>query len=292
MFSPQFLPYSDLPEKIREADPALQGLYVLGDSTLLFGEALAIVGSRRPSGYGLRASTFFSKHLTRAGWTIVSGLARGIDAAAHKACIAEGGKTIAVLGHGLHTVYPTENTTLARRILESGGCLVSEYSSGMPPLAHNFPARNRIISAVSSGVLVVEAGEKSGSLITARCALEQGRELFVVPSLFDEQRFRGSHILLQTGAKLVTELFDVTSEFGAHQQPKPSKEEMFRSPLSEAAENLFENHPFGATLETLVNESSLHLGEVLELLKNGMESGQIGEIFPKFFVCLEKKSDA
>lgn len=147
--------------------------------------SIAVVGSRRTTGYGANTARKLSYDLAMRGVTIVSGLARGIDSIAHKGCLDAGGKTIAVLGSGLDNIYPPENAGLFKDIIDSGGLALSEYPPGMPPLQHNFPARNRIISGISGGVVVIEAAKRSGSLITAGCALEQGREVFAVPGNID-----------------------------------------------------------------------------------------------------------
>jgi DNA processing protein len=164
--------------------------------------ALAMVGTRNASYYGKKTCRSLAKELARRGVTVVSGLARGIDTVAHLGALEGGGRTLAVLGCGMDVVYPPENLELYGRIQESGA-LISEYPLGTPPEAHNFPRRNRIISGLSLGVLVVEAGVKSGTQITAQCALEQGREVLAVPGPINSPTSVGPHHLIQTGAKLV-----------------------------------------------------------------------------------------
>lgn len=175
--------------------------------------AIAIVGSRRTTNYGAYSARKMSYELSLRGVQIVSGLARGIDSIAHEGCLAAGGKTIAVLGCGLDTIYPPENIKLFEDIILSNGLLISEYPPGMPPLQHNFPARNRIISGISSGVLVVEAAKRSGSLITAYYALEQGREVFAIPGNIDCAYSIGTNQLIKDGAKMVLCLDDILEEF-------------------------------------------------------------------------------
>jgi len=172
---------------------------------------IAVVGSRLASTYGKFSTERFCRELALNGITIVSGLARGIDSAAHKGAIAGKGQTIAVLGCGIDIVYPRENENLYMKIIETGA-VVSELPFGTRPNAQNFPARNRIISGMSLGVLVVEAGEKSGSLITARMALEQGREVFAVPGNIDSAGSRGTHYLIKQGAKLIENVDDILDE--------------------------------------------------------------------------------
>jgi DNA processing protein len=173
--------------------------------------AVAIVGARRASAAGQRVAAELARGLADAGITVVSGLAAGIDAAAHRATLAAGGRTLAVLGTGIDRVYPAWHAALAAEIARSGA-LVSELRCGAPPLAHHFPRRNRLISGLAVGTVVVEAACGSGSLITARCALEQGREVFAVPGPVEGPQYRGSHRLIQEGAKLVTGVEDILEE--------------------------------------------------------------------------------
>jgi len=172
---------------------------------------IAMVGSRMASAYGKFTTERLSRELSLHGVTVVSGMARGIDTAAHRGALSVKGRTIAVLGSGIDVIYPPENEGLARKIAQSGA-VVSEFPLGTPPNATNFPARNRIISGMSLGVVVVEATEKSGSLITARIALEQGREVFAVPGGIDAAGSRGTNRLIKEGAKLVENIHDILDE--------------------------------------------------------------------------------
>src|SRR3989454_1300733 len=174
-------------------------------------QAVAIMGSRQATPYGLRVTEALAGELSALGFTIVSGFARGIDAAAHRAAVAVGGRTIAVLGCGLDVDYPPGHASLHAEIAGSGAVL-TEFAPGTPPRATNFPRRNRIISGLALGVVVVEAAEDSGSLITARLALEQGREVFAVPGPIDTPTSRGPHGLLKQGAKLVETVKDSVEE--------------------------------------------------------------------------------
>jgi DNA processing protein len=174
---------------------------------------VAIVGSRAASTGGLLVAERLGRELAATGLTIVSGLARGCDAAAHRGALAGGGGTIAVLGCGVDVVYPPEHATLHRQVL-AGGAVVSELPPGAPPLPAHFPQRNRIISGLARAVVVVEASEKSGSLITAACALEQGRDVMAVPGSTLGSRHRGCHALLRDGARLVETAGDVLEELG------------------------------------------------------------------------------
>ena len=172
---------------------------------------IAIVGSRAASTYGKYTTERISRELAQKGVTIVSGMARGIDSAAHRGAITAQGRTIAILGSGLDVIYPPENKKLFNEIIENGA-VISEFPLGTPPRSANFPARNRIISGMSYGVVIVEAGEKSGSLITARLALEQGREVFAVPGSIDSAGSRGTNKLIKQGAKLIENIDDILEE--------------------------------------------------------------------------------
>lgn len=201
------------PNLLREiADPPIT-LYVRGNWQACFEHpCVGVIGSRMCSTYGENASEMLARDLASRGITIVSGLARGIDAAAHKGAIKGQGRTIAVLGTGIDAVYPKENIKLAREIIEAGGAVVSQFPLGTPPLKDNFPYRNRIISGLSLGVLIIEASERSGSLITARLAMEQNREVMAVPGNITSRNSFGSNYLIKSGAKLVQQWQDVVAE--------------------------------------------------------------------------------
>jgi len=199
------------PELLRHIDDPPILLYVKGNASLLQSACIGVVGARAASVYGQRIAEDLSKRLCQRGLTVVSGLALGIDAAAHKGALQASGATLAVLGCGLDVVYPRQNRSLYEEIA-CRGALVSEYRLGALPEAFRFPARNRIISGLSLGVVVVEAARKSGSLITADYALEQGREVFAVPGRIDSCKSEGTHRLLQEGAKLVHTVNDIVEE--------------------------------------------------------------------------------
>ena len=171
----------------------------------------AVIGSRRASTYGRYTTERISRELALQGVSIVSGMARGIDSSAHQGALSASGRTIAVMGNGLDVIYPPENNNLFFDVIQHGA-VISEYPPGMPPLPHHFPARNRIISGMSYGVLVVEAGEKSGSLITARLAMEQGRDVFAIPGAIDSAFSRGTNSLIKQGAKLVECIDDILED--------------------------------------------------------------------------------
>ena len=212
---------------LETADPPLL-LYAQGRLDLLGTPALAVVGSRNPSAQGIDNARAFATHLSQAGLTIVSGMALGIDGAAHAGGLAGRGSTVAVVGTGLDRIYPARHKALAHRIAIEG-LLLSEFELGMPPLAENFPRRNRLIAGLSRGTLVVEAALPSGSLITARQALEAGREVFAIPGSIHSVQSRGCHALIKQGAKLVESAEDILGELNwaeartasAAQAPKP-----------------------------------------------------------------------
>lgn len=171
--------------------------------------SIAIIGCRQASNYGISATKYFSYNLAKKNVNIISGLAKGIDSFAHIGAICAKGKTIAVIGNGLDSIYPKENLEIAKKIIETGGTIISEYPLGTKPEKMNFPARNRIISGMSNSVIVVEAKEKSGTLITVDYALEQGRDIYVVPGNINSLNSVGTNELLKQGAKPITNYLDI-----------------------------------------------------------------------------------
>jgi DNA processing protein len=201
------------PEALKELDNAPPFLYVKGDFQESDKFALAIVGSRNATDYGITVTERMASSLASSGFTIVSGLARGIDTAAHRSALRAKGRTIAVLGCGIDVPYPYENKHLLKNI-PLNGAVISEFPTGTRPIRENFPRRNRIISALSLGVLVVEASEKSGSLITARHAVNQGKEVFAVPGNILNNNSKGTHALIKEGARIVDNPDDIIEELG------------------------------------------------------------------------------
>jgi len=202
------------PSSLREIyDPPIV-LYVKGAWSECWDQpCVGVVGSRKCSTYGQNAALMLSRDLAQRGVTVISGFARGIDAAAHRGALEAGGRTVAVLGTGIDEVYPRDHKRLANEVLEHGGALVSQFPLGTPPVSENFPYRNRIISGLSLGVLVVEASENSGSLITARLAIEQNREVFAVPGNITSRNSFGTNYLIKgAGAKLVQQWQDIATE--------------------------------------------------------------------------------
>lgn len=196
-------------------------LYTRGSHAGLQRHAVGVVGTRKPTRYGEKAGATITSELTRHGLVIVSGLARGIDTIAHETCLAEKGTTTAVLGCGIDRIYPSENRDLAERIVSRGGCIVSEFAPGIFPEARNFPRRNRIISGLSSGVIVVEAGKKSGGLITANYAVQQSREVFAIPGSIFSNMSDGTFELLTQGATPIRTGRDVLENLQMPMLPRP-----------------------------------------------------------------------
>lgn len=231
----------DFPSNLAETyDPPLV-LYYQGNLDCVNQRSIGMVGSRRTSAYGERVTKKLGYQIAYAGMTVVSGLARGIDTFAHQAALAAKGKTAAVLGSSIDRLYPTENRVLAEAMVEAGGAILTEFPLGTPPDKQTFPMRNRIVSGLSGGVLVIEAGEGSGSLITARMATEQGRQVFAVPGPIDTPNFKGCHQLIKDGARLVETVEDVLSEYEflfSSQEMAPKRE--LPSDLSENERKLLE----------------------------------------------------
>lgn len=200
--------YPELLKKIADPPPII---YVKGDLAVLAKPALAIVGTRQPSRYGLEAAEYFARELAGRGLLVVSGLALGIDTAAHQGALAAGGETIAVLGSGLDNLFPRANLDLSEQVV-ARGALLSEFPPSQPPDRWTFPRRNRIISGLTLGTIVIEGNYKSGAMITAKTALEQGREVFALPGNVFSELARGPHWLIKQGAKLVESIDDVLDE--------------------------------------------------------------------------------
>lgn len=250
------------PQLLNIADPPLL-LYAKGRLELLHRPALAIVGSRNASQQGQVDAEKFAAALGAAGLTIISGLAGGIDSAAHRGALTTSAGTVAVIGTGADIVYPAKNLQLAHQIADHG-CLLSEYALGTAALAHNFPRRNRIISGLSMGVLVVEAALESGSLITARTALDQGREVFAIPGSIHSSLAKGCHQLLKQGAKLVECAQDVLEELPlATHLPSVSR----ATPAPGQRKGLLEELDFNPVdADTLAGRSGLSVAQLAEQL--------------------------
>jgi len=273
----QILTSSQFPISLQNIPMKPKVLFVKGNRDCFRLPLVAIVGAREASSYGMACAFRFGKEIASAGIGVVSGLAKGIDGASHQGALVAKGKTIAVLGSGFSCLYPRQNRRLAFEILEKGGVWVSEYPPFTPPLAHHFPQRNRIISGLSLGTLVVEARKKSGSLITALCSLEQGREVFVVPGPIDQGNFQGAHELIQQGAKLVSHLEDILEELSIN--------------LSEPLKKLPPSgvpYPFGEpfTLSDWLENS----GENgLAKLESAISNGEILQVAPQRYLSIKEQ---
>jgi len=225
------------PARLRSLSDYPGALFVNGSIDVLSRFQLAVVGSRSPSWYGERWGNLFCEYLARNGVTITSGLACGIDGVAHRAAIYGQGKTVAVLGSGLSSIYPKRHVPLADKIIETGGAVISEFPLATPPWPGNFPRRNRIISGLSHGVLVIEAALRSGSLVTAKCALEQGREVYALPGPIGNPGCEGPHWLIKQGATPVTSAEEILENlrFGLNWLPKEPEKALYSSDQEEVA---------------------------------------------------------
>lgn len=225
------------PEQLRAIADYPGALFVKGDPSVLSSLQLAVVGSRSHSWYGERWGKVLCEQLAQAGLTITSGLACGIDGIAHRAALNVKGKSVAVLGNGLADVYPRRHSSLAMHLVESGGAVISEFSLATPPWPGNFPRRNRIISGLSQGVFVIEAMIRSGSLVTAKCALEQGREVFALPGAIGNPGSEGPHWLIKQGATPVTTAEDIleTLQNGLNWLPEDPKNWLYSSDQDQVA---------------------------------------------------------
>lgn len=214
------------PSKLKEIKNSPKKLFLRGNIELLESNSIAIVGSRECISYGFYEAYEFAKELSKKGICVISGLAQGIDTAAHLGAMHQKGKTIAVLGTGLNKIYPKENEILAESIIKNGGLIISEYGLYEERKSENFPKRNRIMSGLSEGILVIEARKKSGTLITARYAREQGKKVFCVPGNIDIINSSGSNKLIKNGAILVTEIKDILDEFTIDNKEENNKTEV------------------------------------------------------------------
>jgi len=251
------------PSALREIPDPPPFLYVHGDLASM-DRAVALVGSRHPSRYGLETARDLATGLARHRVTVVSGMARGIDTAAHRGALAAGGRTVAVLGSGLEKPYPPENRPLFDRIAASGA-VVTEFALQAGPEAHHFPIRNRVISGLCLGTVVVEAALRSGALITARLAGEQGREVFAVPGRIRSGRSGGAHRLLKDGARLVEGVEDILEELAVHLESSPDGEGPSPAPAEPAAPPS-DLDPDAARLFMALGEAPIHIDELVRSL--------------------------
>ena len=266
------------PQRLREIYDPPPVLWVRGDAMLLSRPLLAIVGTRHPSPYGSGVAEMLARDLSARRLLIVSGMARGVDTSAHKGALQARMPTLAVWGTGIDVIYPKENKKLAEQILELGGAIVSEVPMGTFPAPQNFPRRNRIISGVSLGVLVVEASENSGTRVTARCAEEQNRELFAVPGNVTSKNSWTPNTLIKQGAKLVGTWEDVWEELPSDVRIQLEDASGFASNC-DAGASLLPDPPLrpeeAMVLETLRADESLQIDEILSILETQLTSSEV-----------------
>jgi DNA processing protein len=267
----------EYPARLKEIYDPPAILFVKGSVEVLSQPGIAMVGTRHPTPYGSGMAERLATDLAGRGVVIISGLARGVDTASHRGAVAAKGKTVAVLGTGIDVMYPKENTRLTEQMLALGGALITEFPVGTAPTPQNFPIRNRIISGMSAGVLVVEAAEYSGTRITSRLALEQNRDVYAVPGNVTNKNSWGPNTLIKQGAKLVATWEDVWEELPAEVQDALSSGQN-ESPEAAAA-SLFPDEirsPHEAKiLKLLKADESTHIDELVELLENEMSSSEI-----------------
>jgi DNA processing protein len=272
---------SDLyPEHLAQIyDPPLV-LYVRGNPRILLEPGIAVIGTRHPTPYGLGMAERLAQDLANCGLVIISGMARGIDSVAHKGAVQARGRTIAVFGTGVDVIYPRENRKLSEQILEFGGALVSEFPLATSPAPHNFPLRNRIISGLSRGVLVVEAGEFSGTRITSRCALEQCREVFAVPGNVTNKLAWTPNTLIKQGAKLVATWEDVFEELPT--EIRVQLQERQSTVAEPRAASLFDPPPAAElpaeqqkVFSAIKADESIHIDELIEKFDSVLSSSEI-----------------
>lgn len=285
----ELISYADerYPQRLRKIfDPPLM-LFAKGRVELLTTHCVAVVGTRRPSPYGLAATERLSADLARAGLGIISGMARGIDTAAHKAALAEEGDTIAVFGCGVDMLYPSENRKLYE-VISQKGLLISEFPMAAPAYPQNFPIRNRIVSGISWGVLIVEGAQHSGSGITARVAMDQGREVFAVPGNITSKMSWGPNLLIKQGAKLVQEWTDVTNELPApvrRELVSRAQQKFLLEGLEDGAEPALPTpeEPMKALAQKLLNHLQVDVPQQLESLVETFEGTSSSELIGALF---------
>lgn len=260
-----FLDDNNYPESLKKTDNPPFVLYVKGAISPRDELAIAVVGTRKMTGYGGQVTESLVTELVNTGITIVSGLARGVDSMAHKAALKAGGRTIGVLACGLDIVYPPENTFLVKEIINGHGAVISEFPLGMQPMPGSFPARNRIISGLSLGTVVIEAPQRSGALITARHAAEQGREVFAIPGPITSPNAAGPAHLIKMGAKLVFNVEDILEELGIKSRDETGK-----------SKQVVSENPEEEMVLSLIQDEAKHIDEIVR--QSGFDSGKVASI--------------
>lgn len=274
------------PQSLKTIDTPPKTLFVSGAIECLSKPCLAIVGTRKPTSFAQKLTERWAKTLSDAGIVIVSGLALGIDGSAHRGALLGAAKTIAVLGCGLNHEYPKQHAELRKAIIDQGGCVISEYPPDTPPRPPNFPRRNRIISGLSYGVLVMEAAMRSGSLVTARLAVEQGKEVMAVPGSLHNPMAEGCHWLIREGATLVTNVEEVAATLRQQvmtlpsQNIAPKQNDLFNNThLSKEERAILEQiHEYVTPIDEIVSQSRLAFHEVCSILVRLEISGHIEKV--------------
>ncbi|MDR2735467.1 MAG: DNA-processing protein DprA [Puniceicoccales bacterium] len=268
-----FIGYCDnenYPKSLKNIHDPPIGLYSIGNGSLLNSRCIAIVGTRKPTLYGIKVATEFAINLANLGFCIVSGLAQGIDSSAHEGAIAAGGKTIAVLGCGIDIIYPSENRRLYKKIAEQG-CIISEFPLEKRADKQTFPIRNRLISGLCDNVIIIETAKHGGSMITANIACEQGKNVFVIPGRIDQTSSEGCHELIRNGATLVTSVDDILEEINFPMQQAlvfddQKEEPKISDPVERQVLNFLKSCD-NATIDDIMINSQLTLGPILKSIQ-------------------------
>ncbi len=268
----------DYPERLKEIFDPPAVLWIRGDRALLSRPAIAVVGTRHPTPYGTGMAELLARDLAARRLVILSGMARGVDTAAHKGALAVKGLTVAVWGTGIDVIYPKENKRLAEEILMAGGAIVSEYPMGTYPSPANFPRRNRILSGMSLGVLVIEAAENSGTRVTARCAIEQNRDVYAVPGNVTTKNAWGPNTLIKQGARLTATWEDVWEDLPS-QIRLQLEDELGIASNGEPGASLWETPPMGEqegmVYAALRHDEALQMDQLIEVLEGKLTSSEI-----------------
>jgi len=275
---------TDYPAKLKDIYDPPYAIYIKGNKIKLNNPLIAVVGSRKSTPYGRWAAYEFAKELTKWDVGIISGLALGIDTCGHRGALEENGYTIGVLGCGLDQCYPAANRSLMDKMIIDG-CMISEYPIGMPPLKHNFPARNRIVSGLSDGVIVIEAAEKSGALITVEYALDQGKDIYALPGNINSTQSKGTNKLIRDGARILLEVEDIIENL-KHKYPigKKSLDQSAKEDLSKMESIIYEiikRNP--VNIDLIINETRMKASELNSILTILEIKGYVSQMPGKTF---------
>ena len=255
------------PEMLKRLKDPPNKIYVEGNVDILSLDGIAIIGSRICSEYGRKQGIKFAKELSNEGLSIISGMAKGIDSAAHKGCLKANGKTIAVLGSGFNNIYPEENIDLFYEIIKSGGAVISEYAPNIMPRSEHFIKRNRIVSGLAKGTLVIEAAHRSGTSITAKMTREQGKPIFCIPNNLENKKGVGTNRLLQKDAILVMSVDDIINRIDISKDNIKNKKEIIPVQSSLFETQVQVNEEYKPIYNLLLNKESLHINEIAKKVK-------------------------